>query len=164
MATGLDHELPGTLREVRTRPLFVMRLDVRPLQIVGATPGVHRRIGVVPGGAFKGERLSGEVLDGGSDWQAVRSNGSTTLDVRLVLKTTDGALIGMTYRGVRHGPREVIARLENGEAVDSALYYFRIAPLFETASAEYAWINDVVAVGIGHRRADGPLYSIFEVL
>src|SRR5271155_1125354 len=157
MATGLDHELPGTLREVRTRPLFVMRLDVRPLQIVGATPGVHRRIGVVSGGAFEGERLSGDVLDGGSDWQAGRSNGSTTLDVLLVLETTDGALIGMTYRGVRHGPQQVIARLENGEAVDPAMYYFRIAPLFETASAEYAWINNVVAVGVGHRRADGPV-------
>src|SRR5271165_5007098 len=164
MAAGLDHDLPIMLREVRTRPLFVIRLDVRPLQIVGATPGVRRRIGVVPGGAFEGERLSGEVLDGGSDWQAVRSDGSTTLDVRLVLKTTDGALIGMTYRGVRHGPADVIARLENGEAVDPATYYFRIAPLFETASAEYAWINNVVAVGIGHRRTDGPLYSIFEVL
>jgi Protein of unknown function (DUF3237) len=164
MAPGLDHDLPITLREVRTRPLFVMRLDVRALQIVGATPGVHRRIGVVPSGAFEGERLSGEVLDGGSDWQAVRSDGSTTLDVRLVLKTTNGVLIGMTYRGVRHGPPDVIARLENGEAVDPTMYYFRIAPLFETASAEYAWINNVVAVGIGHRRADGPLYSIFEVL
>jgi hypothetical protein len=164
MAISDNLELPIPLREVRTRPLFVMRLDVRPLQIVGPTPGVHRRIGVVPGGTFEGDRLSGDVLDGGSDWQAVRSDGSTTLDVRLVLKTTNGALIGMTYRGVRHGPQQVIARLESGEAVDPASYYFRIAPLFETASAEYTWINNVVAVGIGHRRADGPLYSIFELL
>ena len=141
-----------------------MCLDVRPLQIVGATPGVHRRIGVVPGGTFEGERLSGEVLEGGSDWQAVHRDGSITLDVRLVLRTTDGALIGMTYRGVRHGPQDVIARVEKGEAVDPATYYFRVAPLFETASPDYAWINNVVAVGIGHRRADGPLYSIFEVL
>ena len=164
MAIRDNLELPIPLREVRTRPLFVMRLDVRPLQIVGRTPGVHRRIGVVPGGAFEGERLSGDVIDGGSDWQAVRGDGSTTLDVRLVLKTTDGALIGMTYRGVRHGPPQVIARLEQGEVVDPATYYFRIAPLFETASVEYMWINNVVALGIGHRRADGPLYSIFEVL
>ena len=164
MAISDNLELPIPLREVRTRPLFVMRLDVRPLQIVGRTPGVHRRIGVVPGGAFEGERLSGDVIDGGSDWQAVRGDGSTTLDVRLVLKTTDGALIGMTYRGVRHGPPQVIARLEQGEVVDPATYYFRIAPLFETASVEYMWINNVVALGIGHRRADGPLYSIFEVL
>ena len=44
-----------------------MRLAVRPLQKVGGTPGVYRRIGVVPGGMFDGERLSGEVLEGGND-------------------------------------------------------------------------------------------------
>jgi hypothetical protein len=164
MNTSLRDNLPEALREVRTRPLFVMHLDVLKLQVVGQTPGVLRRIGPVPGGAFEGERLSGEVLDGGSDWQAVRSDGGTTLDVRLVLRTSDDALIGMTYRGLRQGPADVIARLERGEAVDPAEYYFRIAPFFETASPRYAWINDIIAVGVGHRRANGPLYSVFEVL
>ena len=65
--------LPEVLKNVRTRPLFVMHLQVRPLVIVGATPGANRRIGVVPGGSFEGERLSGQVMDGGSDWQAVRA-------------------------------------------------------------------------------------------
>jgi len=164
MSTSLNGDLPEVLKSVRTRPLFVMRLDVRKLQIVGATPGAFRRIGVVPGGSFEGERLAGEVLEGGSDWQTVRSDGATTLNVRLVLKTTDDALIGMTYQGLRHGPPDVVARLEKGEAVDPASYYFRTNPLFETAAAKYDWINRIVAVGIGHRRADGPIYSVFEVL
>jgi Protein of unknown function (DUF3237) len=164
MATSLRDSLPDTLREVRTTPLFVVRLDVRPLQVVGATPGAYRRVGVVPSGVFEGERLSGRVLDGGADWQNVRSDGSTALDVRLVLKTFDDALIGMTYRGIRHGAPNVIARVEKGEAVDPGDYYFRIAPLFETAAPPYAWLNNVVAIGLGHRRADGPVYSIFEVL
>ena len=164
MSTSLNDDLPEVLRSVRTRPLFVMRLEVRKLQIVGATPGGIRRIGVVPGGAFAGERLSGTVLEGGSDWQTVRADGATTLDVRLVLKTNDDALIGMTYRGVRHGPPDVVARIDRGEAVDPASYYFRTNPLFETAAAKYDWINRIVAVGIGHRRADGPIYSVFEVL
>jgi Protein of unknown function (DUF3237) len=82
MSTSLIENLPEVLRSVRTRPLFVMRLDVRPLLIVGATPASYRRIGVVPGGSFEGERLSGEVLDGGSDWQSVRNDGATTLNVR----------------------------------------------------------------------------------
>jgi hypothetical protein len=141
-----------------------MRLDVRKLQVVGTTPGGVRRIGVVPGGSFEGERLSGEVLDGGSDWQTVRSDGATTLNVRLVLKTKDDALIGMTYQGLRHGPPDVMARIEKGEAVDPAAYYFRTNPLFETAAAKYDWINRVVAIGIGHRLAGGPIYSVFEVL
>jgi hypothetical protein len=161
---SLTKDLPETLKSLRTRPLFVMHLDVKPLQIVGATPGAWRRIGVVPGGVFEGERLSGVVLDGASDWQTVRSDGATTLNVRLVLRTSDDALICMTYRGIRHGPADVVARLEKGEAVDPASYYFRTNSLFETAAAKYDWINRIIAVGIGHRRADGPVYSIFEVL
>jgi hypothetical protein len=141
-----------------------MRLDVRPMFIVGATPGAYRRIGVVPGGSFEGERLSGDVVDGGSDWQTVRNDGATTLNVRLVLKTNDDALIAMTYRGVRHGPPDVVARVEKGDLVDPASYYFRINPLFETAAAKYDWINRLVAVGVGHRRIDGPIYNVFEVL
>jgi hypothetical protein len=157
-------DLPEVLRNVRTRPLFVMHLNVRPLVVVGATPGVNRRIGLVPGGSFEGERLSGQVLDGGSDWQAIRSDGGTTLDVRLVLKTRDDAMIAMTYRGVRHGPADVISRMERGETVDPASYYFRITPMFETAARAYDWLNRILAVGIGHRPPDGPVYSVFEVL
>ena len=56
--------LPEVLKSVRTRPLFVMHLQVRPLVIVDATPGVNRRIGVVPGGSFEGERLAPHRYDG----------------------------------------------------------------------------------------------------
>jgi hypothetical protein len=164
MSTGLNDNLPEVLKIVRTRPLFVMRLDVRKLQVVGATPGPYRRVGVIFGGAFEGERMSGEVLEGGSDWQAVRNDGATTLDVRLILKTGDDALIAMAYQGIRHGPPDIVERIDKGEAVDPATYYFRTAPLFETAAPKYDWINRIVAVGIGHRRADGPIYSVFEVL
>ena len=164
MATSLNDNLPEVLKRVRTQPLFVMRLDVRKLLIVGATPGAYRRIGVIPGGSFEGERLTGEVLDGGSDWQTVRNDGTTTLNVRLVLKTKDDALICMTYQGVRHGPPDVVERIEKGEVVDPTSYYFRINPLFETAAAKYDWINRVVGVGLGHRSPDGPIYSVFEVL
>src|SRR6202158_3671986 len=132
MSASLIDNLPEVLKSLRTRPLFVMRLEVRKLQIVGATPGAYRRIGVVPGGSFEGERLSGEILDGGSDWQTVRGDGATALDVRLNPKTDDGALISMTYRGIRHGPVDVMQRMEKGEVVDAASYYFRTNPLFET--------------------------------
>ena len=70
----------------------------------------------------------------------------------------------MTYRGIRHGAPDVIARPEKGEAVDPGDYYFRVAPFFETSAPSYAWLNNVVAIGIGHRRAGGATYSIFEVL
>ncbi len=164
MSTPAFDELPAPLQSVQTRPLFVMRLDVKPIVMVGATPGPFRRVGIVPSGTFTGERLSGKVLDGGSDWQTVRSDGSTTLDVRLILQTDDGTNITMAYRGIRHGATDVIQRLEKGEEVDPASYYFRINPIFETPAGKYEWLNRVIAVGTGHRFAYGPVYSVFEVL
>jgi len=164
MAMIEDGSLPKVLKEMRSRLLFTMHLDVRNQLIVGGAAGAFRRVGIVPGGTFRGARLSGSVLDGGSDWQTVRSDGSTLLDARLVLKTDDDALITMIYQGIRHGPADVIVRIDKGETVDPESYYFRINPLFETAAPKYEWINRVVAIGIGHRQADGPIYSVFEIL
>jgi hypothetical protein len=164
MTEPLSASAPAELKAVRTRPLFIARLETRPLQVIGPTPAGVRRVGVVPGGVFEGDRLSGVVLEGGADWQTLRSDGSLSLNVRLVLKTGDGALIMMRYEGVRHGPADVLSRIDRGEVVDPASYYFRINPLFETAAPQYGWLNHVVAVGIGHRLPDGPLYSVFEVL
>jgi len=38
------------------------------------------------------------------------------LDCRLLFQTDDGALIGMSYRGLRHGPPGTIACVNRGEA------------------------------------------------
>ncbi|MGA8599169.1 MAG: DUF3237 domain-containing protein [Bryobacteraceae bacterium] len=163
MSTSLSKNLPETLMSVRTKPLFVLTEQIPPLIVVGQTPDAFRRIGVVQGGSFEGDRLSGQVVTG-NDWQAVRKDDCTRLDVRLVLRTTDGASIVMTYQAFRHGPPSVMEKLDKGEAVDPTSYYFRMIPLFETSAPKYDWMNRIVAAGIGNRRADGPIYSIFEVL
>jgi hypothetical protein len=163
MSNLLSQALPETLTTVRTRPLFLLREQVPPLLVVGQTPNAFRRIGLVQGGSFEGDRLSGEVVSG-NDWQSVRTDSCIKLDVRLVLKTTDGALIVMTYECLRAGPPEVMQRLDKGENVDPTSYYFRMNPMFETSSPKYDWMNRIITVGIGHRLPDGPLYNIFEVL
>ena len=163
MLTSERETLPQTLTSVRTRPLFVLREQVPPLLVVGNTPNAFRRIGVIQGGSFEGERLSGKVVTG-NDWQSVRTDSCIKLDVRLVLKTTDGALIVMTYQCLRAGTPEIIEKLDKGEVVDPSTYYFRMNPLFETSTEKYDWMSRIIAVGIGHRFPGGPLYSIFEVL
>jgi hypothetical protein len=163
MSASFAEDLPDVLREIRTRPLFVLRATVQPIFVVGATPGAFRRIGNVTGGSFAGERLSGEVLNG-NDWQAARADDSLKLDVRLLLRTDDGALVTMAYQGLRAGDPSVLARIDGGEQVDPADYYFRFAAFFETAEPSYDWLNQIVAIGVGDRRPDGPLYSVFEVL
>jgi hypothetical protein len=161
---ALSAILPKEMMDFRTRPLLIFSLDVAKPQVVGKTPGVDRRVGEILGGRFEGERLKGRILSGGNDWQAVRSDGTWALDVRIVLETDDGHLIGMTYRGIRHGPKDVIDAIARGEQVSPASYYFRIAGYFETASDKYGWLNNVVAVGLGHRLPSGPIYQVFEIL
>lgn len=159
-------DLPAALGRIETRPLFAMKLTVEPPSDLGVTPFGQRRVVVVSGGEFESDRpeLNGRVLSGGSDWLTFRDNGVVTLDVRLVLETASGETIGMTYRGFRHGPDAVMARLAKGEAVDPSAYYFRAAPRFETASPRLDWLNHMVAVATGHRYTHGPVYSVFEVL
>lgn len=151
--------------ELRSRPLFTIRMRLHPVQLFGATPFGQRRVVPVSGGEFAGDRLRGVVQPhGGSDWLLERADGSFQQDARVMLETNDGALIAMTYRGVRHASAEVGARMARGEAVDPGEYYLRTAPFFETGSARYAWINQIVAVGVGERLPDGVSYEVFEIL
>ena len=152
------------MADIRTAHLFTVTLKVGEIQPVGKTPFGDRRVAIVDGGSFEGARLKGTVLKGGTDWIIGRPDSVLQLDVRLTLQTQDGAIIAMTYRGYRHGPAAVIERLNRGEKVDASEYYFRTAPWFETASEKYAWLNRIVAVATGDRRADGPVYDVFEVL
>jgi hypothetical protein len=109
--------MPREMMELHTRPLFAFQAEVAKPNIIGMTPGHDRRVGIVTCGSFEGERLRGKIHAGGSDWQSLRSDGALTLDVRCIMETDDGHLIGMTYRGMRHGPKEVLDRIARGEAV-----------------------------------------------
>jgi hypothetical protein len=152
------------MTDFRFRPLFIFVIDVAKPSIIGETPGVNRRVGEITGGTFEGERLRGKILSGGSDWQSVRRDGTWELNVRIVLETDDGHLIGMQYRGLRHGPKEVIDAIARGEEVSPGNYYFRISAAFETASEKYGWINNIISIGSGHRLPSGPIYQVFEIL
>ena len=150
---------------IQTRPLFTLTLQVPRVVDLGVTPNGHRRIATVSGGTFKGERLNGTVqAPPGGDWILVRTDGTMVLDVRLTLETDDKQLVFMSYHGLRHGPKDVIARLNAGEAVDPSTYYFRSTPVFETASQTYDWLNRIIAVATGRRETTGPIYEVFEVL
>jgi len=144
--------------------LFNFSASVTRLHDVGSVPSGTRHIDLLGPGTFEGPRLRGEVLTGGLDMKTVRADGAVIPNVRIVLKTNDGALIFMHYTGVRCGPPEVMARIAAGEIVDATEYYHRSTPYFETSSPKYAWLNRIVAVGIGWRKADRAGYEVFEIL
>ena len=146
-----------------SRLLMMLQVVVAPPQKLGAVPHGTRVIAPITSGSFEGPRLRGKVL-GGGDWTLSRSDAVLELDLRITLETDDGALINMTSFGLRHGPPEVLAALARGESVDPSKYYFRTAPRFETSASPYAFLNRLIAVSSGDRRASGPIYTIEEVL
>jgi hypothetical protein len=151
---------------VNTRPLMTLRVSVSSSpQNIGVVPHGTRRTVPIVGGDFDGPRLRGTVLPQGSaDWLLLRTDGVLELDLRATLLTHDGALILMKSFGLRHGPPQVLAAIARGESVDPALYYFRTTPRFETAQPTYAFLNRIITVAIGDRRAAGIVYAIHEVL
>lgn len=153
------------MTELKSRHLFTITMKLPPVLELGDTPAGNRRVFTVSGGQFIGVRLRGEVLpQASSDLLLVRADASYQQDVRLILRTDDGALILMTYRGVRHASPQVSARIARSEQVAPSDYYLRTAPFFETSSPKYAWLNKIVSVGIGERQPSEVTYEVFEIL
>ena len=149
---------------MNSRPLMTVRIVAGPPQQLGTVPHGVRTIVPVTGGDFEGPRLRGKILPGGGDWLLLRSDGVLELDLRITLETDDHALIYMTFLGRRHGPPEAIAALGRGEVVDPASYYFRTLPRFETSTDTYAFLNRIIAVGVGETRPEGAVHRIDEIL
>ena len=136
---------------MQARPLMTLRLITAPTQNVGAGPhGIPVTYPVI-GGSFEGDRLRGQVLPGGADWTLKRPDGVVELDLRITLATDDGALVHMTFEGIR-------------DDAAPGTPYFRTLPRFETAEPRYSFLNRLLAVGVGETRADGPVHLIDEIL
>ena len=136
---------------MRSRPLMTLHLNTGPTQDIGVGPRGTRITFPIVGGSFAGDRLRGKVLPGGDDWTVKRADGVVELDLRITLMTDDGALIHMTFEGIRddgapHAP------------------YFRTLPRFETAAPRYSFVNRLLAVGSGEIGAEGPVHVIEELL
>jgi Protein of unknown function (DUF3237) len=148
-------------------PIASFLMEPTPLLQFGKTPKGKRGIGFVKEGTFDGPVMKGEVL-GGADHLLVHADGAAVPDVRLALRTHDGALVQMEYRGVIRAPREVMAKFANPETVDPSEYYFRVAVFFETADERYAMLNQAVCIGYGFpaRLANGKVgvrYDVYKV-
>ena len=130
--------------DLQSEFLMELLLDVDPQLDAG-----HTSIAPVTGGSFSGARLQGTVHAGGADW-ITQVSGHSSLDVRITLETNDGAIIYMTYKGV-------VARSDAG-------LYWRVTPVFNTASEEYDWLNHAVFVGKSKQVEGKVAYDIFEIL
>lgn len=141
---------------------LTLNVDFRAMLVIGKTPAGLRRIAPVTGGTFSGERLNGSVLPG-ADWVINRPDGVIVIDVRLVLKTDDDALIYLTYQGRFLAEPEPMGRFAKGEMLDRSEYSLALTAKFECGDERYTWLNTAIAVGTGEQTFAGPIYTIFEI-
>jgi hypothetical protein len=123
-----------------------------------------RRVGRFGAGSFEGPKLKGTVLPGGACWMLMRRDDVLEIEARITLETDDKQQIYMSWKGFRHGPKEVIDRLNRGEAIEPSTYYFRTTPYFETSSEKYNWLNRICSIATGARPARGRTFEVFQVL
>jgi hypothetical protein len=152
------------MADLKHTHLLTLTLDVdfAGMTTIGATPAGLRRIAPVTGGSFSGERLNGTVRPG-ADWVLNRADGVMVIDVRLVLDCPDGSAIYLTYQGRLLAAPEAMARFAKGALLGPDEYSLAISAKFECGHPDYAWLNNVIAVGTGTQTAGGPIYQIFAV-
>jgi hypothetical protein len=130
--------------------LFDLNLEAGTPQNLGSSAG-GRLIVPVSGGTFNGPGLKGTIVAPGGDWIVQRPDGSRVLDVRILLKTDDGQEIYMSWRGIAYTP-------------PGGVLFARILPLFETAAPKYAWLNNVVAIGVYRPDSGKIAYRVYRIL
>lgn len=148
---------------IEFKPLFLLKANVDTPQVIDGPLGKRWFIPVT-GGTFKGERLTGVLQTGGSDFQLIRQDGVAELDVRVTLKTDDGVTIQLKGHGIRHATPQVLARIMSGAEVDASEYYFREALFFEAPAGQYEWLNRVIAIAKGGRMKSEVFIDAYEVL
>jgi hypothetical protein len=123
---------------------------VMPVAVAGTT-GTRVTVTVTEA-TLVGPKINATLVPGvaGADWPLVRSDGTLLLDVRLNLRTDDGADIFVTYAGI-------------GTPIGDGLFNIRTAPLFQTGDQRYAWLNNVLGVGVGKSNPTGVVYDIYAV-
>ena len=129
-------------------PLCRATIHLGELRHVDTAAG-RRLVGEILGSRWEGERLRASQVGSGSDWLVYLPDGLATVDVRIQLRTDDGADLLVRYTG----------------RSDVTAGHITTSVLFETGHPDYTWLNRVMAVGRGHTdlAAQQVRYDIFEV-
>lgn len=133
-------------------PLARMTGDLGTMEMVADTPHGRRIISGVRNVRLEGERIrAAQRGDSASDWLLVTADQTAHVDVRMTLRTDDGAFVYLSYQGR--------ADWRDGHETATAYCVFT----FETAAESYLWLNRIVAVGRGTPTDHHADYAIFEL-
>lgn len=141
-------EEPLVLPQLNTEKLFYLEANCGPIISIGDAGKGDLNIYPIIGGYFEGERLKGEVVNLGADWNYLQANKVDVVDTRYLLKTEDGAYISLSTKGWCVMSDEQDDAVERGEHILPEDYYFRQHLFFETGDSRYSWLNSTVAFAV----------------
>lgn len=146
--------------------LFDMHYGLSLPTDVGTVAHGRRVYFSTTGGRFEGPRLSGEILPGGSDWTLTGADGTSRIDVHLLMKTDAGALIHAEWTGKMRAAPGTFAAITDPDkraGIDDSRVYFRTAPTFETAAKDLAWLTHMQCVASARFTRAGLSYRVMGI-
>lgn len=139
---------PHQLTQLEVDYLVELRVHFEPAMLIYPTPFGTRIDAISSGGTATGPRFNGEVLAGGGDWLSMPADGIARMDVRATLRADSGDIVHYTSTGRVVLDDDARARFLTGGTLRAGDMYGRGAPLFETASERFAWLNGLAAAGV----------------
>lgn len=128
--------------------LFEFQVGFEPAMLIYPTPSGMRIDAIASGGKAEGPRFNGAVLAGGGDWLTMAADGIARMDVRATVRADTGDLVHYTSSGRMVLDDTTRDRFLGGETITGDEMYGRAAPLFETSSEQYDWLNKTVSAGV----------------
>lgn len=155
-----------------TEYVFTLHVDLALPIDYGSTFAGDRRFIPIVGGRVEGPRLSGYILPGGGDWNAVRADGVVHVLAKYTIKTDDGISIYIHNEGYGRssqaemkdvfGDDPATASMRNG----GADWYTKTFPRFEVADGPHVWLTKSCFLGdlLPPDRPNHVKIAVYEVL
>jgi hypothetical protein len=132
----------------------------------GDTPDGMQVAGFLNPGKVTGPRISGEILGGAADWARTRPDGILEPELRLAIRTDDGAMIRVSYVGVVDMGADAHGKMKRREPLGQ-IFHPRTVLRMQTSSPDYEWVNRRQFIGIGlldYGQGGGSInYDIYEL-
>jgi Protein of unknown function (DUF3237) len=123
------------------------RLEKPPATLGETIDGLHVDFPIGSGGTVEGPRLNGEIEHAGGDWMFVRRDGIGLSEIRVLIRTRDGAVALGAYGGVVDFGSDGYDLLAAGRGPERASV--QLTPRYLTSAPGLLWLNRLQCVGLG---------------
>ena len=144
---------------------MIYTLDVEgPLEGSDDAAGARHQWWQMTRATLVGSRIHASTPMPGIDWFAPDRDGFGRPHVRLPLRTDDGAVILLEYRGVVQATAAFTTAVAADRPTEWGDQYMRMALLFETTAGRYRWLTQSLFVARGRLAGAKQIeYDVYRV-